>query len=729
MSKKFVKFTTTAATAALVATAITGVVAASETTYKDVPTDYMFYNEIQALTDAKVTSGIGNGYFNPEGFITRGEIAKLIVNALGLVTVYDNSFTDVSEDHLFYDEISILASLGIAQGYGDNSFKPEQQVTRQEIALLVSRALQISSSKENPFEDVENYTKAIVALVDKEIIKGTSATTFEPTKIASRAEAAAIIARAMNYDNNRPFSLDVMHVNDVHAHVTKYPNLVTAVGEQRIQKRESLLLNAGDVFSGTLYFNVFEGEADMELLNLIDFDAMVFGNHEFDLGSSPNGHAALKNFVEGSNYPFVGTNTDFSDDTLLSSLQSRTISDDPESGKIYDAIITDVKGEKVGIFGLTTEETSGISSPGSVEFENYIERAQATVDALEALGVNKIIALTHIGYDDNALIDNDLLLAKAVDGIDLIVGGHSHTQLNKPVAISEDSEGNAKDVTIIVQAYQYADFLGTITLEFDENGVVSNYDGELIKVSDFAPNEEALKLLAPYKAGVAEFEKEEIGVTTEIELLTPRTSATSTESVRKNETILGNLITNGMLVTARESAPTKDIIFAVQNGGGIRTSIPTGAITVGQVKTVLPFANTLAIVDLTGEEIKAMFEHSVSLLPGENGGFLHVAGAKVTFDSSLPAGERVISVEYLNEDGEYVKVTFDSTVYTIASNAFTIKGGDNYSMLEKAYKEGRATDFGSVDSDNFEKYLKTLGTITAENAKIEGRLVDLNTEK
>ena len=729
LGKNFVKFTTTAATVALVATAITGVVSAAETTYKDVPTNHMFYNEIQALTDAKVTSGIGNGYFNPEGVITRGEIAKMIVNALGLVTVYDNSFTDVPSDHMFYDEISTLASLHIVQGYGDNSYKPEQQVTRQEIALLVSRALQISSSKENPFEDVENYSKEIVALIDKEIIKGTSATTFEPTKNATRGEAAAIIARAMHYDANRPFSLDVMHVNDVHANVEKYPNLITAVSEQRVQKRESLLLNAGDVFSGTLYFNVFEGEADMDLLNLLGFDAMVFGNHEFDLGSSPDGHAALKNFIEGSNYPFLGTNTDFSGDKLLSSLQSRTISEKPESGKIYDAIITDVKGEKVGIFGLTTEETSGIASPGNVKFESYIERAQATVDALEAKGVNKIIALTHIGYDDNALVDNDLLLAKAVNGIDLIVGGHSHTQLNKPVAIALDAEGKSKDVTIIVQAYQYADFLGTVSLEFDENGVVSNYDGELIKVSDFAPNEEAKKLLAPYKAGVADFEKQEIGVTSEIVLANPRASETSTESVRKNETILGNLITNGMLETARESAPTKNIIFAVQNGGGIRTSIPAGAITVGQVKTVLPFANTLAIVDLTGEEIKAMFEHSVGLLPGENGGFLHVAGAKVTFDSSLPAGERVISVEYLNKDGKYEAILFDTTIYTIASNAFTIKGGDNYAMLEKAYAEGRATDFGSVDSDNFEKYLRSLGTITPENAKIEGRLVDLNTKE
>ena len=729
MGKRFIKFTTTAATVSLVATAMVGFASAEETTYKDVPSNYMFYNEIQALTNAKVVSGIGNGYFNPEGAITRGEIAKMIVNALALEAGTNQSFTDVPENHIFYKEIVTLASLNIAHGYGDKSYKPEQQVTRQEIALLASRTLQISSSNENPFKDVEKYANTIVALMDNGIIKGTSPTTFEPTKKATRGEAAAIIARVMNYEANRPFSLDVMHVNDVHAHVTNYTKLVTAVEDQRIQKRDSLLLNAGDVFTGTLYFNVYKGEADMELLNLMDFDVMVFGNHEFDLGSSAEGHAALKKFVEGSNYPFVGTNTDFSKDTLLNVLQSRTITDKPENGKIYDAIIKNVKGERVGIFGLTTEETNGISSPGSVAFENYIERAQATVKALEAQGVNKIVALTHIGYNDNALVDNDLLLAKAVDGIDLIVGGHSHTQLDQPKAISEDSEGNAKDVTIIVQASQNAELLGTVTLEFDENGVISNYDGALIKVSDYAPNEEAEKLLANYKDGVSEFEKVEIGVKTEVDLVNPRSSETSPVSVRKNETILGNLITNGMLLTAREMAPTKNIIFAVQNGGGIRASIPSGQITVGQVKNVLPFANTLAIVDLTGEEIKAMYEHSVRLLPDENGGFLHVSGAKVTFDSSLPSGERVVSVEYLNEKGEYVEVSFDSTKYTIASNAFTIKGGDSYDVLKKAYEEGRATDFGSVDSDNFEKYLKSLGTITAENAKIEGRLVDLNTTK
>ena len=126
-------------------------------------------------------------------------------------------------------------------------------------------------------------------------------------------------------------------------------------------------------------------------------------------------------------------------------------------------------------------------------------------------------------------------------------------------------------------------------------------------------------------------------------------------SVRKNETILGNLITDGMLTKAKEFTG-KNVIMALQNGGGIRAAIDAGPITVGEVITVLPFANTLATMDLTGAELKAAFEISFGKYPGENGGFLHVAGGKVEFDSTKPAGERVVSVKYLDQNGKYVEV-------------------------------------------------------------------------
>lgn len=727
MKSNFVKFTASVAITSLAFTAVASVTAAATPTFKDVPTSHAYYEYIELLASKNIVNGVGNGLYAPNDFVTRGQFAKMIVKALNLEADITHNFTDVPKTHIFYKEISTLATLNITLGKGDNKFKPNDKVTREEIALFISRALQISSTKDNPFTDVDKYQHAISALYEKEIAKGKTATSFGPKQNSTRAEVAAFIARTMKYSESRPFALNVLHVNDLHANVDKYPKLVTAVKEERIQKRDSLLLNAGDVFSGTLYFNVHEGKADTSLLNLMKFDAMVFGNHEFDLGSSANGHASLKTFVQSANYPFVSSNLDFSEDPLFEGLQTRGLSSSPEDGHIYDAIIKEIDGEKVGIFGLTTEETTSIASPGSIQFENYINTAKAQVAALEAKGVNKIVALTHIGYDDSSIVDNDQLLAKAVPGIDLIVGGHTHTSLTSPVLIDKDLEGKEKDPTIIVQAYQYADFLGTVTLEFDDKGKVSNFDGRLITLSNYANDASALSALAPFKDIVSEYMNKEIGVSTAVTLPSPRTSDPGNDgtSVRNSETVLGNLITAGMLETARNSAPDKNVIFAVQNGGGIRAAIPAGNITVGQVKSVLPFGNTLAIVDITGTEMKEMFEHSFKDYPKENGGFLHVSGARVTYDSSKPAGQRIVKIEYKNDAGEYVEIDAE-TNYTIATNAFTVKGGDGFSMLLKAYDEGRATDFGSLDSDNFEKYLISIGNITEEMAVLENKFIDLN---
>ena len=725
MNRKMSKFTTSALAATLVVSAASGVAAATPT-FKDVPEKHTFFKEIEALSKANIVTGVGNGYFSPDTNVTRGQFAKMVVKALDLKSTDSITFKDVPATNIFYNEVNILGSLNISVGDENGNFNPNKYVTREQIALFLSRALQITSNTELPFEDVTNYKSAIAALYEEEIIKGKTATKFDPKANATRGEVAALITRTINFEEKRPFSLDILHVNDLHANVEKYPKIATAVKEQRVQKRDSLLLNAGDVFSGTLYFNVHEGKADTALLNLLNIDAGVFGNHEFDLGSSPAGHASLKTFVETANYPFLAANLDFSKDAKFDGLQSFSVTATPEDGKIYNGIIKEVKGEKVGIFGLTTEETKDIASPGSIAFKNYIDSAKAAVAAFEAQGVDKIIALTHIGFDDNVAVDNDKMLAAAVPGIDVIVGGHTHSQLKEPFVVDKDVEGKAKDLTIIVQAYQYADYLGTVNVEFDDKGVITNFAGGLITLSGYANDEAMVKALATYKEGVEEFSKQQIGVKADVPLLAGRTNETVAFGIRNSEQPIGNLITDGMLNAARKAAPAKNVIFAVTNGGGIRATIPAGEITVGQVKTVLPFGNTLAVVDVTGEEIKSMFEHSLKEYPKENGGFLHISGAKLTFDSSKAVGERVVKVEYLNDQKQYVEIDLTKT-YTIATNAFTVVGGDGYSMLLAAYNKGLATDFGTLDSENFEAHLKSLGTITEEIAKVEGRIIDINT--
>ncbi|MFD4489190.1 bifunctional metallophosphatase/5'-nucleotidase [Lysinibacillus fusiformis] len=512
-----------------------------------------------------------------------------------------------------------------------------------------------------------------------------------------------------------------MHSNDTHANLANIARKVTAVKEVRAKKPNALLLDAGDVFSGTLYFNEFKGQADLAFMNLMKYDVMTFGNHEFDLGATPEGHQALVDFIKGSQFPFVSSNVDFSKDTKFTGLFTDLISSEPQNGKIYNGIIKEVNGEKVGIFGLTTAETKDISSPGSIAFEDYITEAKKAVKAFEDKGVNKIIALTHIGFDDNPAYDNDQILAKSVEGIDVIVGGHSHTQLDKPVVVDKNIAGQAKAATLIVQAYQYNDYLGTFDVTFNNKGVVVAHNGALLKVADYAEDAQALATLKPFKDKVEELSNTETGASASIALDNPRTGGDNTKpSVRKNETPLGNLITDGMLKKAKQY--NNDVIMALQNGGGIRAGINQGPITVGEVITVLPFGNTLATMSLTGKELKEALEVSVGQYPAENGGFLHVSGAKVEFDSTKAKGQRIVKVSYMDGQGKYVEIQ-DNVTYTIATNAFTAKGGDGYDVFKKAYEEGRVTDLGLSDWENLAEHITSLGTV---NPKVEGRVVDVS---
>lgn len=516
--------------------------------------------------------------------------------------------------------------------------------------------------------------------------------------------------------NTDDFSIGLMHTNDTHANLDKTPKRATVIKElraaYRAEGKPSLLLDAGDVFSGTLYFNKFLGQADLELMNYMKYDMMTFGNHEFDLGDTDN-NIALKNFVTKAKFPFITANVDFSKNKSFNGLQKKTITAGPERGKIYQGIIKEYKGQKIGFFGLTTEETKDIASPGTVAFANYIASAKAAVKKLEDRGVNKIVALTHIGFDDNEAIDNDKLLARNVDGIDVIVGGHSHTKLEKPVVVDETVVPGKTEPTIIAQAYQYGDFLGNLDLTFDYKGKLTEYNGSLIDVSTAKEDVRAAEILKPYADQIAELKNEEVGANIVNALPNPRGEI----SVRNSETALGNLITDGMLKKAKEY--NKDTVIAMQNGGGIRAAIDAGPLTVGEVLTTLPFGNTLATAKMTGEEIKNLLEISVGVAPKENGGFLHVSGMKFEYDSTKAAGKRVTKME-VNNNGTF-EVIDPAKTYVIATNAFTAKGGDGLTPFETAYKAGRVTDLGLSDWENLRDFTKSLGQV---DYKIEGRIVD-----
>ncbi|WP_194540523.1 5'-nucleotidase C-terminal domain-containing protein [Paenibacillus sp. JZ16] len=509
------------------------------------------------------------------------------------------------------------------------------------------------------------------------------------------------------------FPLTILHTNDTHANldtVSSPDNIarrVTAIKEAKANAVNPLLVDAGDVFSGTLYFNQYLGLADLEFMNLVQYDAMTFGNHEFDKGSE-----VLNDFIEHAEFPFVSSNVNFSADALLTQKFKNEATRDARDATIYPAIIMEVDGEQVGLIGLTTEDTANIASPGDVTFENAVQKAKDTVAMLQKEGINKIVVLSHLGYDV------DVNLAKEVEGIDIIVGGHSHTKLDEAVVDRSDSEPK-----LIVQTGEKGQFLGQLEVVFDDEGVLQEWNSNLISVDEkdsagqyvVKPDQEALQILnTKYKPGVEQLKQTEVG-TTEVKLNGVRAD------VRTKETNLGNLIADGML-DAAQAAGTNAVI-ALQNGGGIRESIEAGKITMGDVMTVLPFNNDLVTITLTGAEIKEAMENGVSKMPAADGRFPHIAGMKFYYDSTKPVGSRVLRIEVKGKNG-YEPIDMNKS-YEVATNAFTAKGGDFYASLEKAYLEGRVNLLYKPDYEVFSNYVKKVGTITAKTSAVEGRITDL----
>ena len=496
-----------------------------------------------------------------------------------------------------------------------------------------------------------------------------------------------------------PITVTILHTNDTHAHLESFEPFkqplqggvarrYTLIEQIRAEGGNVILLDAGDVFQGTLYFNQYQGQADLYFMNAMGYDAMCVGNHEFD-----SGPAVLAAFVDGAEFPVISANIDVSAEPTL-------------AGKIPAYTVLDVAGEKIAVFGLTTEDTPILSSPGpNVIFKDPISSAEATVDELEAQGINKIIALTHLGYS------RDLDLAAAVEGIDVIVGGHSHTLLGD----MEGAEGPyptvvtspAGEPVLVVTAKCWGSYLGRLDVTFTAEGVVETYGGAPIFIDESIPeNPEMAAKLAEYAAPIEELKATVIGQTA-VDLDGER------EHVRTMETNLGNLICDAMLWrTAADNT-----VIAIQNGGGIRASIPAGDVSLGQVLEVLPFGNTIVNFDLTGAEIVEALENGVSMVEEVKGRFPQVGGLRYAFNPDLPAGSRIISVEVWDPAQKaYVPLDLKAT-YRVCTNNFLYGGGDGYEVF--ATKAQNVNETGLLLSDVLVEYIKARSPVSPA---VEGRI-------
>jgi 5'-nucleotidase len=459
---------------------------------------------------------------------------------------------------------------------------------------------------------------------------------------------------------DEPITLTILHTNDTHANIQpcmatcNNQNLggvarrYTAIQQVKAEGGNVLVVDAGDPFQGTLFFNYWQGEEASYFMNALGYQAMAIGNHEFD-----SGPPALARFIEDANFPVLGANIDASAQVSL-------------TGLIEPYTIIEVDGEQVGVFGLTTADTVFISSPGpDVLFADVTATAQATVAALQGMGVNKIVALTHIGYE------YDLALAAAVSGIDVIVGGHSHTPLGTmpgalgdyPTAVNSP----AGEPVLVVSAWEWGKYLGRLDVTFDAMGVVESYNGAPILIDASIPEDPAIAAdVAVFYEPVAQLSNTVIG---ETELLLDGNRPV----VRSRESNLGNLICDAMLWKT-EGAGSQ---ICITNGGGIRAPIQAGDVTIGSVLTVLPFGNQIATLGLTGADVVAALENGVSRWENTDGRFPQVAGMRFVFDTERPAGDRILSVDIKNADGSFSPID-PAEIYIVTTNDFMRRGGDGY---------------------------------------------------
>lgn len=506
---------------------------------------------------------------------------------------------------------------------------------------------------------------------------------------------------------DEPITLTILHTNDTHANIQpcmatcNNQNLggvarrYTAIQQVKAEGGNVLVVDAGDPFQGTLFFNYWQGQEASHFMNALGYQAMAIGNHEFD-----SGPPALARFITDADFPVLSANIDASAQVSL-------------TGLIEPYTIIEMGGEQIGVFGLTTEDTTFISSPGpDVTFADVTATAQATVAALQGMGINKIVALTHIGYTP------DLALAAAVSGIDVIVGGHSHTPLGTMPGAQGDYptvvNSPAGEPVLVVSAWEWGKYLGRLDVTFDAMGVVESYNGAPILIDASIPEDPAIAAdVDTFYAPVQQLANTVIG---ETELLLDGNRPV----VRSRESNLGNLICDAMLWKTTGAGSQ----ICITNGGGIRAPINAGDITVGNVLTVLPFGNQIATLGLTGADVIAALENGVSRWENTDGRFPQVGGMRYSFDPQRPAGSRILSAEIMGADESFSPID-PAAVYTVVTNDFMRRGGDGYTVFRDNAID--PYDSWAVMADSVMEYIELPaangglnGVVTAAMYPLEG---------
>lgn len=530
------------------------------------------------------------------------------------------------------------------------------------------------------------------------------------------AVVTALSASALGISTGMSFAdytLNILHINDWHSRIesnNKYEStcsteeeskgecfggaarLVTAIAAERkkLEGQNVLLLNGGDNFQGSLFYTTYKGKTEAEFLNQMKFDAMTVGNHEFD-----DGEDALAPFLDVISFPVLSANVKAS--------AAAKVGD-----RVKPSVVIDLGGQKIGIVGAVTNDTPDLATPGpNITIEDDIKTITAEVEKLKGEGINKIIALTHVGYP------RDKEMIARIPGVDVVVGGHSHSLLSNtdpkaegPYPTMVDNPDGYK--VPVTQAASYSKLLGEFKVVFDDNGVVKEASGNPIPLDkSVTPDPQVLARIKELGAPIEELKARQVGETT-------AAIDGSRESCRTRECTMGNLVSDAVL--DRVKGQGVEIVFT--NGGGLRASIDQGKVSMGEVLTVLPFQNTVATFKIPGKTVVGALEHGVSAVEEGKGQFPQVAGLKYSFDKSAPAnGGRIKSVEVM-EGGQWKPID-PAKEYIVATNNYVRQGGDGY----KQFIAGKdAYDYGPSLEQVVADYV---GAHSPYTPKLEGRITEV----
>ena len=489
----------------------------------------------------------------------------------------------------------------------------------------------------------------------------------------------------------------VLHTNDVHGAIENYAKVAVLADQYAAEGAYVLVLDAGDFSQGDSTVSLSEGATAIELMNMVGYDAVALGNHEFDYG-----YEVLKKNMESANFPVLAANVKYNGELAF---------DDA-------AVFTTPGGTKIGVFGLDTPETATKAHPGKiagVTFAGGEEMYQIAQDMVTMLreeeGCNYVICIGHLGIDDETAVTANRsidLLAK-VTGIDVFIDGHSHST-EEEIAEKTNADRKVGD-TVVTSTGTKLENIGVVTIK-DSTITTECVPTEGIEVP--ADNEIAARAAAI--AAEVEAEYGTVFAKTEVTLNGEKAPGNRTE-----ETNLGDLITDALVWKSDLEGEAVD--GAITNGGGIRATIEAGDITKKDINTVLPFGNTLSIIKISGSELLEVLEASTFCTPEAIGGFPQVSGIEFTVNTAAAydAGDEYPGTTYAAPKSiNRVTITsvggkdFDpSATYTIATNDFMASGGDTYYRFVNAtanYNLGISMDEVVMD------YITTVlgGTITAD---------------